>query len=116
MHYAEEIDLLEEEMRRVLQFLQWRADWWTSLVGLPAGKQEKLALREGHAAYARKQAGYMQGLRDRFEHQWRDVARELEVARESYEAMMLDPEEEGGALGVGEDSGQTNISSGWLSE
>ncbi|KAJ7797037.1 hypothetical protein B0H14DRAFT_3494231 [Mycena olivaceomarginata] len=97
-------------------FLQWRADRWTSLVGLRAGKQEKLALREGHAAYVRKQAGYMQDLRDRFEHQWRDVARELEVARELYEAMMPDPEEEGGAPGAGEDSGQTNISSGWLLE
>ncbi|KAJ7793029.1 hypothetical protein B0H14DRAFT_3498562 [Mycena olivaceomarginata] len=116
MRYVEEIDLLEEEMRRVLQFLQWWADWWTSLVGLRAGKQEKLALREGHAAYARKQAGYMQDLRDCFEHQWRDVARELEVARELYEAMMPDPEEEGRAPGAGKDSGQTNISSGWLSE
>ncbi|KAJ7795160.1 hypothetical protein B0H14DRAFT_2391995 [Mycena olivaceomarginata] len=116
MRYAEEIDLLEEEMRRVLQFLQWRADWWTSLVGLRAGKQEELALREGHAAYAGKQAGYMQGLRDCFEHQWRDVARELEVARKSFEAMIPDPEEEDGAPGTGEDSGQTNISSGWLSE
>jgi hypothetical protein len=50
------------------------------LVGLQAGKQEELALRDGHAAYVRKQAGYMQGLQDRFEHQWRDMARELEVA------------------------------------
>jgi hypothetical protein len=115
MYYVEEIDLLEE-MRRVLQFLKWWADWWTSLVGLRAGKQEKLALREGYAAYARKQAGYMQDLWDRFKHQWRDVARELEVARELYEAMMLEPEEEGGALRAGEDSRQMNISSGWLSE
>jgi hypothetical protein len=84
MRYAEEINLLEEEMQCGLQFLQWRADWWTLLVGLWAGKQEELALREGHAAYARKQVGYMQGLQDRFEHQWRDMAMELEVARESY--------------------------------
>ncbi|KAJ7891640.1 hypothetical protein B0H14DRAFT_2560696 [Mycena olivaceomarginata] len=57
MRYAEEVDLLEEEMRRVLQFLDWRAEWWQSQVGLRVEKQPEEALREGHAAYAMKQAG-----------------------------------------------------------
>jgi hypothetical protein len=34
MRYAEEVDLLEEETRCVLQFMDWQADWWMSLVGL----------------------------------------------------------------------------------
>jgi hypothetical protein len=103
-------------MRCVLQFLQWQADWWASLVGLQAGKQEDLALQEGHVAYTRKQVGYMRGLQDRFEHRWRDVARELEMVWKLYEVMMPDAEEEDRAPRTGDDSGQTNISSGWLSE
>jgi hypothetical protein len=34
LRYAEEVDLLEEEMRRVLQFLEWRASWWRAQIGL----------------------------------------------------------------------------------
>ncbi|KAJ7723031.1 hypothetical protein B0H14DRAFT_2642015 [Mycena olivaceomarginata] len=112
MHYTEGINLLEEEMRCMLQFLQWRADWWTSLVGFQAEKQEALALWQGHAAYVRKQAGYMQGLRDHFEHQWRDVVKEPETAWKPHKVMMPDAEEKDGAPGMGKDSGQTNISPG----
>ncbi|KAG2750254.1 hypothetical protein P692DRAFT_20421062 [Suillus brevipes Sb2] len=28
MRWAEEVELLHEEMRRVLQFLRWHAAWW----------------------------------------------------------------------------------------
>ncbi|KAF7364442.1 CxC2 domain-containing protein [Mycena sanguinolenta] len=90
MRYREEVDLLEEEMRRVLQFLEWRADWWTGLLGLRAGKQADAALREGHSAYAQKQAGYMRGMRERFAHLWRDVPRFLEMARAEYATMEAD--------------------------
>ncbi|KAJ6448083.1 hypothetical protein C8R45DRAFT_1128122, partial [Mycena sanguinolenta] len=48
MRWAEEVDLLEEEMRRVKEFLWWRSHWWTARVDgrqLPAGPQ-----REGEAA------------------------------------------------------------------
>jgi hypothetical protein len=86
MRYAEEVDLLEEEMRRVLQFFEWRADWWRAQVGLRAGGQEG-ALREGHAAYAYKQAGYMDGLRTRFREEWSSVAKLLELARSTYVGM-----------------------------
>ncbi|KAJ7683938.1 hypothetical protein B0H14DRAFT_2422270, partial [Mycena olivaceomarginata] len=95
MRYAEEVDLLEEEMRRVLQFFEWRADWWRSQVGLRAGGQSG-ALREGHAAYAYKQAGYMDGLRARFSDEWSSVAKLLEVARRSYAGMAAAVEEEDG--------------------
>ncbi|KAJ7769741.1 hypothetical protein B0H14DRAFT_3509403 [Mycena olivaceomarginata] len=98
MRYAEEVDLLEEEMRRVLQFMDWRADWWMALVGLRAGKQDE-ALREGHEAYAVRQAGYMRGIRDRFAAQWKDTAKFIADARERYAEMKGDdlaPEGEGG--------------------
>ncbi|KAF8178176.1 hypothetical protein K438DRAFT_1472910, partial [Mycena galopus ATCC 62051] len=71
MRYAEEVDLLQEEMRRVLQFLEWRASWWRSRVGLRASQHShNEALAEGHAAYADKQAGYLAGLREAFASQW----------------------------------------------
>jgi hypothetical protein len=63
MRYAEEIDLVEEEMRRVLQFLRWRRDWWEARAELRI--QVDGAFQEGQAAYARKQAGYMHGLGER---------------------------------------------------
>ncbi|KAG1781169.1 hypothetical protein EV702DRAFT_1177489 [Suillus placidus] len=30
LHWAEEVELLQEEMHCVLQFLEWQADWWTA--------------------------------------------------------------------------------------
>ncbi|KAF8183464.1 hypothetical protein K438DRAFT_1974947 [Mycena galopus ATCC 62051] len=31
--WTEQVDLVEEEMRRVLQFLDWKAEWWLGLKG-----------------------------------------------------------------------------------
>lgn len=36
MCWKEEIELLEEEMHRVLQFLQWHALWWDNVAHLCA--------------------------------------------------------------------------------
>ncbi|KAJ7233660.1 hypothetical protein C8J57DRAFT_1576180 [Mycena rebaudengoi] len=33
MRWREEVDLLEEEMRRVVQFSMWRSEWWKDQVG-----------------------------------------------------------------------------------
>ncbi|KAJ7653994.1 hypothetical protein DFH06DRAFT_1330093 [Mycena polygramma] len=109
MRYQEEVDLLEEEMRRVLQFQEWRTEWWRSLVGLRADLQPDAALREGHAAYAHKQAGYMEGIGTRFQAMWKDVPQFLEGIRATYDTME-DEEEEGGegdedGVGEGDDGG-----------
>jgi hypothetical protein len=80
MRYAEEVDLLQEEMRRVVQFMDWRRDWWHSMVGLRVHLQHDPALREGHSAYAHKQAWYMDGLSTRFQTLWKDVPAFLEQA------------------------------------
>ncbi|KAJ7882560.1 hypothetical protein B0H14DRAFT_2565252 [Mycena olivaceomarginata] len=42
MCWTEEVDLLEEEMRRIVEFLQWRSGWWKERVnirGLSEGPQ-----------------------------------------------------------------------------
>ncbi|KAJ7789959.1 hypothetical protein B0H14DRAFT_3094779 [Mycena olivaceomarginata] len=96
--YAEEIDLVEEEMRRVLHFLRWRRDWWHARAELRV--QVDVDLHEGQAAYARKQAGYMHGLRERFKKVWRHVPQELSMAREDYATMT--PDDNDGSDGVQE--------------
>ncbi|KAJ6575811.1 hypothetical protein B0H10DRAFT_1837609 [Mycena sp. CBHHK59/15] len=50
--WTEEVDLLEEEMRRVLEFLKWRAGWWMSLVDQRPEVVEDVVLQEGFTAYA----------------------------------------------------------------
>ncbi|KAJ7724701.1 hypothetical protein B0H14DRAFT_3519517 [Mycena olivaceomarginata] len=72
MRYAEEVDLLKEEMWHVLQLLQWRGDWWRSLLGLRA-EQQLEPLCEEHAAYIHKPEVYMDKLRTDFEMMWKDV-------------------------------------------
>ncbi|KAJ7017666.1 hypothetical protein C8F04DRAFT_1200144 [Mycena alexandri] len=72
LRWTEEVDLLEEEMRRVLQFLTWRAGWWEEQIGrrgLPEGSQ-----REGETAYAARQAAVLIDLRDAFAQKWSGLA------------------------------------------
>jgi hypothetical protein len=103
------VELVEEEMHRVLQFLRWHAEWWRSQVGLRDTLQSDAALREGHLAYARKQAAYMEGLAAQFEAAWNDVPGYLRDARQAYTAIRSDDEEETGGetdgIGLAEDSG-----------
>ncbi|KAJ6608385.1 hypothetical protein B0H10DRAFT_2068058 [Mycena sp. CBHHK59/15] len=70
--WSEEVDLLEEEMRRILQFLTWRADWWMTRIdlrGLPDGAQ-----REGETAYAARQAALQRDLHKSFTFKWKGLA------------------------------------------
>ncbi|KAK7022540.1 hypothetical protein R3P38DRAFT_3539761 [Favolaschia claudopus] len=71
MRWAEEVDLLEEEIRRIDQFLRWRADWWASQVGrrsLPEGPQ-----LEGETAYALRQASIQRMLAAEFAEEWKGL-------------------------------------------
>ncbi|KAJ7469422.1 hypothetical protein FB451DRAFT_1476206 [Mycena latifolia] len=68
MRWSEEVDLLEEEMCRVLQFLTWQADWWEAQVGrreLPDGPQ-----LEGETAYALRQGRLKRKLGAKFTEMW----------------------------------------------
>ncbi|KAJ7906822.1 hypothetical protein B0H13DRAFT_1880221 [Mycena leptocephala] len=114
MRYREEVDILEEEMRRVVQFLDWHARWWRSLEGLHAAMQPEAALHEGHAAYAEKQAGYMEGLSTRFQEMWKDVLAFLEMVRAEYAAISADDDEDGSEEEHSDDGPAGP--SGWLSD
>ncbi|KAJ7688528.1 hypothetical protein B0H14DRAFT_3533268 [Mycena olivaceomarginata] len=79
MRWAEEVDLLEEEMRRIVEFLRWRAGWWKERVnmrGLPEGPQ-----REGETAYAMHQANIQATLASEFLAEWAGLAQLIEDAR-----------------------------------
>ncbi|KAJ6538207.1 hypothetical protein DFH09DRAFT_1249732 [Mycena vulgaris] len=68
LRWCEEVDLLEEEMDRVLRFMGWRADWWRAQIGLrglPEGPQ-----LEGETAYALGQAALQEELLEVFAKDW----------------------------------------------
>ncbi|KAF7368058.1 CxC2 domain-containing protein [Mycena sanguinolenta] len=96
MRWREEVDLLEEEMRRVTVFLRWRSEWWRQMVGqreLPVGPQ-----LEGETAYALRQADVQAHLADSFEAEGRDgtlvVDDEDEVENDEQEESDGEEEEE----------------------
>ena len=94
MRYTEEVELLLEEMRRVLAFLEWDRDRWnkralhirrradgatqfpTTLP--PHGKTAAFA--EGLKAYALRQASVRQRLFNTFAQQWHDVPTFVAIA------------------------------------
>ncbi|KAK6988860.1 hypothetical protein R3P38DRAFT_2804109 [Favolaschia claudopus] len=101
---VEEVDLLEEESRRVLQFLRWRADWWESNANQRpsdpghsvhtsrvAFAPKHTAYAEGNIAYAKCQAALLRRLADSFELKWADTADFISMGRA---AMGVVPEDE----------------------
>lgn len=66
--------MLREEMRRVLAYLSWHANWWTNL-GINTLPGLSDPDQEGASAYACKQAAYRQVLRGKFDTLWQDAPR-----------------------------------------
>ncbi|KAJ7722771.1 hypothetical protein B0H14DRAFT_3098400 [Mycena olivaceomarginata] len=77
--WTEEVDLVEEEMRRVLAFLNWKANHWTSLMDERDEPDE--ILREGLTAYAKCQARVQRDLRARFEGNWQYIPGYIQAER-----------------------------------
>ncbi|KAJ6538601.1 hypothetical protein B0H10DRAFT_1856886, partial [Mycena sp. CBHHK59/15] len=88
MRWAEEVDLLEEEMRRIKQFLTWRAGWWQTQIdrrGLPDGPQ-----REGETAYALRQASFQAALCTDFADKWKDLPELIRKGRAGEQELPAD--------------------------
>ena len=66
---TEEVILLWEEMRQVLEFLAWRADWWTKRLDWRGVTSKDLM--EGLHAYAHSQADLQTTLSAKFRTIWR---------------------------------------------
>lgn len=69
MRWREELRLLPEEMRRTIQYHDWKASWWLSRADLRSS-EEDAALREGLHAYAVRQAAIQRGLSERATALW----------------------------------------------
>ncbi|KAJ7733908.1 hypothetical protein B0H16DRAFT_1327784 [Mycena metata] len=77
--WREEVDLLEEEMGRVVRFFFWRAEEWSAQVGrkgLVDGPQ-----LEGETAYARRQAAVQLGLAESCAGEWQALPDLIRRAR-----------------------------------
>ncbi|RDX40751.1 hypothetical protein OH76DRAFT_1459407 [Lentinus brumalis] len=66
--WSEEVELLEEEMRRVIQYHEWRAGWWEQRVGTTF--QDRPDYLEGANAYAYRQASIRRAMRDFCKRAW----------------------------------------------
>ncbi|KAK7031679.1 CxC2 domain-containing protein [Favolaschia claudopus] len=72
--WVEEVELLREEMRRVLRFLAWRAGWWEERAVLERGVREEI--NAGVKAYAARQAAMARQIARRFKSAWDTSASE----------------------------------------
>ena len=72
MRWSEEVLLVHEEMRRVLDYMSWFVNWWTSHAVVPSITHDPY-LSEGLTAYAAKQADLKLSLRNHFKMMWKDV-------------------------------------------
>lgn len=75
--WTEEVKLLQEEMRRVLVFLEWRAKWWRSKA--TCRDDIDAALASGLAAYSEKQAVILEGLEQSFAKIWSSILKKQQT-------------------------------------
>ncbi|KAG5649732.1 hypothetical protein H0H81_002261 [Sphagnurus paluster] len=68
MRWEEELELLEEEMRHILVFLSWKADWWDGRVARRLDMDA--ATQEGLSSYVCRQVSIQHALRHQFEELW----------------------------------------------
>ena len=83
---TEEVDLLEEEMRRTPVYLRNRADWWEAQKDHSRETQRPDLLSdpqqlEGHDAYATRQARILRTIATRFRSKWVSIPAELAAGR-----------------------------------
>ncbi|KIM82772.1 hypothetical protein PILCRDRAFT_7683 [Piloderma croceum F 1598] len=67
--WEEEVILLDEEMRRVLQFCDWKAKWWRNLLSLRTPDDNMLS--EGLATYTAQQAAQELDIAQNWEAKWK---------------------------------------------
>ena len=68
--WTEEVELLQEEMRRVVTFLEWKAGHWLRKQDMRSTRATP-SVQSGLRAYARKQAAIYRGLAVSFSRMWR---------------------------------------------
>ncbi|KAK7001855.1 CxC2 domain-containing protein [Favolaschia claudopus] len=90
--WVEEVDLLREEMRRVLRFLAWRGMWWEERRTVTRAMSADV--RVGLQAYAARQASLTRRLALRFRQNWNNsAAAAVRLALEEDERMAANMED-----------------------
>ena len=74
--YIEEVDIVLEEMRRVLQYFRWKANWWRNNSGVLHAES---SVHLGCQAYATKQAFQLDSLHSKFLKIWEQTIGELSL-------------------------------------
>ncbi|KAF7969167.1 hypothetical protein HWV62_28172 [Athelia sp. TMB] len=91
--WVEEVMLLIEEMRRVLRFLNWRADWWRQQEGSWDDMGDDVS--DGLHAYAQRQAALCEAIAAQFKAKWEEskvkAIREAVNELEGLEGTILAP-------------------------
>ncbi|EMD33448.1 hypothetical protein CERSUDRAFT_57000 [Gelatoporia subvermispora B] len=73
LRWWEEVVLLDEEMRRSIEFCEWQAKWWVMQDGKSTAHDG--GMREGLSAYAAEQAAANRALTANWTLRWADVRR-----------------------------------------
>jgi hypothetical protein len=76
--WREEVLLVTEEMRRVLYFLQWKAQWWSSQSALRLDAPTRV--QQGIAAYAAKQAAISHSMAGSFATKWYPTLKKSQIS------------------------------------
>lgn len=79
--YAEEEELVLEEMRRTIKYLEWKASWWLCL----RPPLTEVYIEEGRRAYAEKQTAMLRHLADKFKNIWKPILRDAGAAVDGIE-------------------------------
>ena len=75
--WKEEVTLLQEEMKRVITFLKWKAANWCSLI--PQRKEVSQELHSGLHAYVNKEASMYDQFALKFVQLWYPIVREADI-------------------------------------
>ncbi len=91
--WGEEVILLKEEMRRVVEYFEWKTRWWRAQ---PARRRDTpSALSRGLSAYAEYQASVFERLADHCARRWLPYLRTRGEAMPSWSARYNVPEQDG---------------------
>lgn len=66
--WLEEVHLVQEEMRRILAYINWKIGWWLDNLSHLTDRKDKLAL--GCVIYGNRQVCILRTLAQKFRQQW----------------------------------------------
>ena len=68
MRWGEEVQIIQEEMRRTIVYYEWKQQWWLEENSQPTTCQD--AIQHGITAYSQKQAHYCRCMAESFAMAW----------------------------------------------